>query len=259
MTLALLLACAHRRDGAGDDAPSPALAEGDALWATRASDPAALDAAVERWLAATADDPEDPAPLARLSRAEWVRALTRPDEAAEALETGTEYGWRCLYAFPAFASAAAVSGYRVDEEAVGTLGRDAVPCLAWLANNGLDRVALRGPGGALDLEGLALVVRRAAALAPAGEGGMVARAEARWLVLTGGDRAAARAAFERAIAAEPGFLLFRVDLAEAFPDEAVALPEASSPDPWALENAAARARAKKDEAPGDAAGGSQAP
>lgn len=235
-----------RRDRAGDDAA--VTAPGDAFFRQRGRDAANLDRARMAWLEALGSEPNDPALLSRLARAEWILSLTRPEEARLHLESGEELGWRCLLALPGFASATGVRGFQVTPEAVSTLQRDAVPCLAWTVANGLDLVALRGPGSALELEPLALLADRLYALSPGSESGVGYWAAARVRLLAPApDDAAlllARADLERAVDAAPGFLVWRVDLAAAFPDArasalAVDLPE---PDPFALENGAAAAR-----------------
>lgn len=253
MWLLALLGCAHLRGGGGEGGPDARLVAADAAFAARAEGPARVEAAMSGWLELLAEDPEDAAVLARLAHARWVMALVEPDQAALHLELGEAYGWRCLQASPAFAVALRVRHFQVTRDAAASLGRADAPCLAWTLANGLDRVALRGPGATLELEPLGLLADRLRALAPAAEGGVGFWAAARERLLdpraTERQRTEARSLLAAAIAAEPGLRVWRADLAAAFPDARDVLDvPASSPDPFALENGAAAARYDRERA-----------
>lgn len=245
MGVLLLAACVHLGPGTDDDAPDPRLVAADARFAARGEDPAALGQAMDAWLTLLGEQPDDPAVLARLAHGRWVSSLVEPDAAEGHLELGEAYGWRCLLASPGFGAAARARGFQVTRDAVSTLGRDDVPCLAWTVANGLDRVALRGLGAALELEPLGLLVDRLRALAPTAEGGVGFWAASRQRLLnplaSDTRRAEARALLVAAVAVAPGFRIWAADLAAAFPDARNAL-DVPGDDAWALENAAADER-----------------
>ncbi|MFN7143480.1 MAG: hypothetical protein ACK4YP_06885 [Myxococcota bacterium] len=239
--LGLLMSCALRATGTGADERARALDEADALWAARAT-PGTLDTAMDRWLARLAEDPEDPVVLARLSRGEWTRGQIDPAGAVPHFETGQDYGWRCLLGWPAFAVTIDAVGYSVTPEAVSALPPEAATCLLWTAANGLSLVAARGPGAALELDGVRVLLDRLGQLAAAEDDpGFRAWAEAQLLVLTaapGPPPAEARGRFTAAIAAAPDVGLFRRDYAAAFPDAANLAWAGFSPGgAWGLENA----------------------
>lgn len=244
-----LLACVHRApEVSGAAVLDPVIVEADVRFVARGGDPAALDDAVDGWMARLAEDPRDRSALARLSHAEWLRALGSPSRAAaEAhLANGEEFGWRCLLAVPGVRAAMDAAGGAVP--ALDDLPTSAAPCLAWTAANALDRVAARGPGARLALEELGAVVARAvsfgdATLAPwdpNGVPGMGSWLSSRWRLLSATDDAArlrAREEAATAVRAGPGFLRWRVDALEAWPDLRDALPEVRDAQRWPYENA----------------------
>jgi hypothetical protein len=243
-----LLACVHRApEVSGAAVLDPATAAADARFAERGADPAALDDAADGWTARLAEDPGDRAVLARLSHAEWLRAMGSPNatEAAAHLANGEEFGWRCLLGVPGVRAAMDAAGGAVP--ALEDLPSSAAPCLAWTAANALDRVAARGPGAALALGDLGGLVARAdsfgdAALAPwdpNGVPGMGAWLSSRWRFLSATDDAARERAREEAVTAVragPGFLRWRADALAAWPSLDDALPEIRDAERWSYEN-----------------------
>lgn len=241
MLLGMLLSCALRATGTGADDRARALEEADALWATRAT-AGTLDAAMDRWLTRLAEDPADPVVLARLARGEWTRGQLDAAGAVPHFETGQDYGWRCLLGWPAFAVTIDAVGYHVTPEAVSALPAEAATCLLWTAANSLSLVAARGPGAALELDAVRVLLDRLGALAaPEEDPGFRAWADAQLLVLAAAPEPApaeARGRFTAAIAAAPDVGLFRRDYAAAFPDAANLAWAGFSPAPaWGLENA----------------------
>ncbi len=246
LLLVLLAGCVHRATIDPEAERARVLAEADARWAARATGDN-LDTAVQLWMGRLAVDPDDPVALARLARAEWTRGQLDPPSAIERFETGQDYGWRCLLGWPAFAATLDAGGYRVTPEAAAALPPPAASCALWTVVGGLSVVGVRGAGASLELDGVGHLLARLRELEPAApdlDPGFLDWAEARLLVLAAAPDPpppAARARFADAIAEEPGVLLFRRDLAAAFPDtrnvalEGFAPP---SPDTWALENAA---------------------
>jgi len=241
----LLIGCALRTTSNVEAARARALSEADALWAARAEGDN-LTQAVGLWMELLAADPDDPAALARLARAEWTVGQLDPDGGLRRFESGHDYGARCLLGWPAFAANLDAARYRMTAEAVAELPGSAAPCALWTAVGGLTLAGARGPGAALDLTDVALLLDRLRALGPEAVGldpGFLAWAEARYLVLSvapGPPPPEARARFAEAIAADPEVGLFRRDLAAAFPDaRGVAFDGfgAAAPNGWARENA----------------------
>lgn len=242
-----LLACALRSGAGPETAEARALAEAEARWAARAQ-PGELEAAVELWRGVIGADPDDPVALARLARAEWTLGQRDPAGARGRFEAAQEYGWRCLAAWPGFAAAISADAYRITAVGAAELPAAAAPCLLWTAIAGLSLATERGPGAALELEDVAVLLGRVDALAaePLPEGldpGFREWARARLAVARAAPEpapVAARAEFAAAIAAAPGVGIFRRDYARAFPDArelAFAGFPPAGPDPWAVENA----------------------
>ena len=244
----VLLACALRPGGGPATAEARALAEAETRWAARAR-PGEIEAAVDLWRGVIGADPDQPLALARLARAEWALGQRDPAAARPRFEAAQEYGWRCLAAWPGYGAALAGEAYRVTEAGAAALPAAAAPCLLWTAVAGLSLAAERGPGAALELEDVAVLLGRLDALAgeplpePLDPGFLPwARAcleEAR--AAPDPAPASARAAFAAAVAADPAVGIFRRDYARAFPDARdlafAGFPPAGA-QPWAAENAA---------------------
>lgn len=241
MLLFLLGSCALRTT-IGETERDRALTEADALWAKRA-EPGKLDAAMDMLLGQLSLAPTDAGVLARLARGEWTRAQLEPGLLH--LEIGQDYGYRCLLGWSGFAARVDVNGYEITKDAVAELPADASACLLWTIANGLGQVDVRGPGSALELDSVAVLIGRLKQLDSKDTPGFPAWAEAKLQLLRGEpDTQEVRRLLGVAIAEQPGVLLFRTELAEALPDARnVALDgfTPASPDPWALENAAWKA------------------
>ncbi|MES2641842.1 MAG: hypothetical protein V4850_20290 [Myxococcota bacterium] len=219
-----------------------ALAEADLRWEARA-EPGNLDASMEILLGALSLGPDDPQLLARLARGEWTRAQLEPG--LTHLEIAQDYGYRCLMSWPGFAARVDVAGYVVTEDAAAELPKDAEACLVWTVASGLGLVEHRGAGAALELASVALLLDRLVAMKGEAAPGFVAWEQAQLQLLRGApDTQEVRRLLGAAIAAAPNVLLFRVDLALALPDARSALDgfTPASPDRWALENAAWKAK-----------------
>jgi hypothetical protein len=245
--LALLILACFLRPVTRVDAREASLTAADAHFLARSGPEGAaeLARAVEGWTSLLANAPRDTGVLARLAHAHWLLAQTEPEEARTHLEIGEEFGWRCLLASPAFASAQRASGQV--RGAAGTLSPNEAPCVGWLTANALDRAALRGPGAALSLEEQHALMERwramggeAAPWAPVP--GLQEALEARMALLRARDEASRRSALgrmEQVVERAPGVFRWRLDLARAGGD--VTLPEGNGNPAFALENAAARA------------------
>lgn len=204
----------------------------------------ALDAAVAGWSALLADDAEDMAVLARLAHASWILAQIDPAGRRTHLEVGEDFGWRCLLTSPALAASGQVDRARPD--VLAALDAGFAPCLAWTAMNALDRARLRGPGAALAVEEAAALVARLRGLAAeptpwAPLPGLVDALEGQvaWaLAKDDAARGVARGHIGEAVAAAPGFLRWRMDLARTMRAPG-AVPPAKD-GPFALENLAVR-------------------
>lgn len=242
MLLWWLGACALRASVAPSERDR-ALAEADARWEARA-EPGNLDAAMDILLGGLALAPDDPALLARLARGEWTRGQLEPGLVH--LEIGQEYGYRCLLGWSSFAARLDVGGYVVTPEAALELPADAGPCLLWTIANGLGQVDRRGPGAALELDAIEVLLGRLAEIDVEGPPGFQPWARAKLgLLRDGPDTKDVRRLLSAAIAEAPDVLLFRAELAAALPDARNVTLDGfapASPDPWALENAAWRAR-----------------
>lgn len=204
---------------------------------------------MEIWRGVLAAEPEHPVALARLARAEWTLGELRPAAATAHHEAGEDYGWSCLAAWPGFSAALTAERWRVTEEAVAALPPEASDCLLWTAINAIAAVEARGPGAALALDDVRLLLARAAAVGEGADPGFLVWARAQAEVLAAAPNAppeAARAGFEAAIAAAPAVGRFRRDYAAAYPKSVAAAYEGFPPragaDPWARENAAWAAR-----------------
>jgi len=220
------------------------LAELDALWDARAA-AGGLDPVTERLLAALAVNPDHPALLARLARVEWTRAQL--GEGPGHFEIAQDYGYRCLLGWSGFASQLDGGGYRVDAAAAAELPAEAASCLTWTVASGLGQVEHRGPGAALELEGLRALHGRLEQIGSGEAPGFTAWETAKLEMLGGSaDPQVVHSRLAEAIAQAPGVLLFRTELATAMPDARGAAMEGfGGPDagPWALENAAWGTRA----------------
>ncbi len=221
--LILGLAACFFRPTVEVDPRRAALDAADARFVARSNDTLeahpALDLAIAGWSALLADDAADGAVLARLAHASWVLAQVDPEARRTHLEVGEEFGWRCLLTSPVLAASGQVD--RAQPETLLALDASFAPCLAWTAMNALDRALLRGPGAALAVEEAANLVTRLRGLqgeptpwAPVP--GLVDALEGQvaWaLAQDDAARGVARARMGEAVAAAPGFLRWRLDLA----------------------------------------------
>lgn len=239
MLLFLLASCVMRAT-VGPTERERALAEADARWAARA-EPGNLDAAMDLLVGALSLAPDDPQLLARLARGEWTRAQLEPGYVH--LENGQEYGYRCLLGWSAFAARLDVGGYDITPEAAAELPAEARRCVLWTVANGLGQVERRGPGAALELDAVGVLLDRLEELGGEEQDpGFLPWARAKLDLLRGTpDTQEVRRLLGAAITEAPGVLLFRVELAVALPDTRNLALDGfgpAAPDPWALENAA---------------------
>lgn len=245
VTLLFLLGCLARRvDEVAVDPVAAAVAAGDARWARR-EEPGQLDAAISAWQEGLGHDPTAAVLHGRLARAEWTRGVIADDaaQAAAHFEAGRQVGLGCLVLRPEVEAQVAQDGWRVTPAAAALVPPADLGCLAWAAVNAVELVRARGPGAAVLLGEIRAVVDRAVALAPDGEGGMVAYAGALVRLLdplaSSAERTAADAFLDRALAVGPDNLWVRVAAAELAGRPVDPTGEDGA---WALENGHARAR-----------------
>lgn len=239
LVLVSLAGCAPKVLVTPETARLRALAAADARWANRAQ-PGELDALNELWLGMLGQDADDAVVLARLARLEWTRAWLDADR--RHFENAGDFGYRCLLTWPNFAAASELDGYRITARTAAALPAEAAPCLTWTVVGGLSLVEARGPGAALELEAVRLLLDRLTVIGAPEDPGFLPWAQAMVLVLEAAPAsppATARGRFAAAIEAAPGVLLFRRTFATYFPDAAnVAMDGYVPADAWALENAA---------------------
>ncbi len=246
--LLLALAACFLRPSVEVDPRDVALDAADARFLARSEDSLeehpALDAAIAGWSALLAEDAADTAVLSRLAHASWILAQVDAAGRRTHLEVGEDFGWRCLLTSPALAASGQVDRARPD--ALEALDAGFAPCLAWTAMNALDRARLRGPGAALAVEEAGALVRRLRVLQAeptpwAPVPGLVDALEGQvaWaLAKDDAARGVARGRIADAVAAAPGFLRWRMDLARTMRAPGAAPP--AQDGPFALENLAVR-------------------
>ncbi len=220
-----LAACSAGR--ARRDPVARALREADRQHARR-EDPAAREAALQRYLGLLERSPDDHRVLARVTRALVVQGMASPDAARGSWQAAREYGLRCMMVGWAFAARVGATGGRVTPAAVKRLSPEHGACAVWTAEAWGRQSALRGGAGvALDLP----VVQALAARGAEEPGRLADDSQSQGtlglaLALTPealrspgtqeqpDEQARARVAFAAAIEADPGRLLPRVDLVE---------------------------------------------
>lgn len=234
----LVTACVMDRQKTRTDVWAARRDQADALFVRRAD--FGVDPAVEAWTAILARFPEDSRALARLAQAEWIRGLADPTTAVDHFRIGEEFGFRCLLSNRGFAATLSVDENHLSNRSVRSLEADALPCMEWAVVNQIALVQTLGPGAALHLESAALLLDQAERLAGADT------ATWRWAagqlaLLREQDEATARSELEKAVAAAPESVFFRLELGQIFPEAPAACAELQAgaqaeTAAWALEN-----------------------
>ena len=209
--------CAARRAARQSSGLARDLAAADALFERR-GEPDGSSAAIQALLDLDGQHPDNPRVLWRLARAYTLQGYrSGPKQGKGDLLTGREYALHCLALQPEFAGVVEGSGGMVTPEAVERLSEDDVGCLLWATLSWGRWLHWQGPAGAgIDLEVVESLGAQTRLLS--GDGfargraaeGLAFSARPR---LLGGTPQRARAAFEAAIALEPGRLTPQVDLA----------------------------------------------
>jgi hypothetical protein len=252
--------CAARRAARQGSGLARDLDAADALFELRGQ-PGGASAAIRALLDIDGLHPDNPRVLWRLSRAYTLEGYRAgPPTGKGDLLTGREYALHCLSLQAEFAGVVEGAGGVVTPDAVERLVEDDLGCLLWATLSWGRWLHWQGPAGAaIDLE----VVEAMGAHTQRLSGDDFARGRAAAGLaysarprLLGGSPDRARAAFEAAVALEPGRLTPRVDLAllvlrPAGEDQAAsellrAAAEAAvaEGDPDAPEDLRARARAR---------------
>lgn len=144
LALALIVSACNKAPGAykaaGDaaataDGQNPTVVEANALWEQR-DDPVKLKAALDKYEAALADNPQSRHVLRRLTRGWYFYGDAHASEKEAKMERwvkAIDYGKKCLAVNPEFR--ARIEGGEKEKDAIGSAVKADVPCIYWLATS----------------------------------------------------------------------------------------------------------------------------
>ncbi len=215
--LAWLALLAISCGGSRRDPALKAARQADIVWRTRAS-PGGLDAALQAYLSANLDHPDDGRILWRLARTYTLLGDLEPESALRHYASAREFGLRCLMLEPSFAGLVQARGGIVIPAAAKELTEEVDECLVWTVIAWSRWMQTRGSAGVgIDLAPLLALGEQASVVA--GDWGSGRGYHAYGLALAmvpdilEPNFAVAEEALQKAIAAAPDRLPAKVDYA----------------------------------------------